>query len=148
MIDYHLNFTIKIPNQAWLEPFKNSRKFCQFYQSWVKVRSDKSSFDGPTQITVDPETVSDPVEIVDHFNSYFTSIESVSLSNVDDSVKFIENHFNNLKSNKTIVTDSDGFHFSRVSDYEVKSVISNLSSSSGSSGNSKIYSWYSYSCTR
>ena len=33
--------------------FKNSKKFWQFYKSWVKIRSDKSSSDEPSQISVD-----------------------------------------------------------------------------------------------
>ena len=82
--------------------FKNSKKFWTFYKSWVKLRSDKTGSDGPNQIMHDSEMVSDPVKIVDLFNSYFTSIESVSLSNQDASVKFIENHFNSLKKIKLL----------------------------------------------
>ena len=74
--------------------------------------------------------VSEPEKIVEHFNTYFTSIDSVSLSNKDDSVKFIETHFNKLKKNSTFITDSEGFKFSRVTCNEVKTAFKNISSSS------------------
>ena len=61
---------------------------------------------------------------MDLFNTYFTSIESISFSN------FIESHFNSLKKDNILITDTVGFNFSRVTDYEVKAVFNNLSSSS------------------
>ena len=74
--------------------------------------------------------VSESEKIVEHFNTYFTSIDSVSLSNKNDSVKFIENYFNKLKKSSTLITDSEGFKFSRVTCNEVKSAFNNVSSSS------------------
>ena len=122
MISY---FEFKSPKD-----FKNSKKFWKLYKNTIKIRSDKSGSDGPTQIMNDSNAVSDPAEIAELFNKFFTSINSVSLSSNNESVQFIEKHFNNLKKEKIFDTKLDGFSFSRVSEVEVKIIFEKLSSSS------------------
>ena len=112
-----------------IKDFKNSKKFWQFYKSSVKLRSDKSS-DCPNLIVHDNNHVSEPVEIASIFNNFFTSIDSVSLSNKDDSVKFIETHFNSLIKNNILTTSKSGFSFRRVSESEVGVLFEELLASS------------------
>ena len=57
-----------------------------------------------------------------------TSIESISISNKDE--EFIQNHFNDLKKNKILINDLDGFSFKRVTISEVEKLFNNLSPSS------------------
>ena len=64
------------------------------------------------------------------FNNFFTSIDSVSLSNNDDSVKFIETHFNSLKKNNILTTSKSGFSFRRVNESEVGVLFEELLASS------------------
>lgn len=110
--------------------FKNSKKFWKLYKNTIRIRSDKSGFDGPTQIIHDSNAVSDPAIIADLFNKFFTSINSVSLSSKNDSVQFIDKHFNTLKKDKIFNTKFDGFSFSRVTETEVKIYFDKLCSSS------------------
>ena len=64
------------------------------------------------------------------FNNFFTSIESTSLSNKDESVKFIETNLNSLKAKGSLKTDINGFSFRRVDVSEVEKFFRDLSSSS------------------
>ena len=99
-----------------------------FYKSSVQIKTDKSRDDGPNLIIHDDIQVSDPSKTL--FNNFFRSIESTSLSNKDESVSFIEKHFNDMKKNNIFNANLKGFSFQRESITDIEEVFSNLSSSS------------------
>ena len=120
-----------------LSDFKNSKKFWQFYKSSVKLESDKCDNDGPNLIIKDNIHYTQASEIASLFNSFFTSIKSVSISTHESSVQFIESHFNKLKKDyifNTSITSIKGFSFRRVNTSEVSELLSSISnlSSAGS----------------
>ncbi len=84
--------------------FKNSKKFWDFYKTSVKIRSDRAHSDSPTLIIENETVVTDPVELSNLFNNFFTSIGSVSMSDNDECVKFTEKLFNKLKSENELRT--------------------------------------------
>ena len=55
--------------------------------------------------------IADPVELSNFFNNFFTTISSVSISNNDECVKFTEELFNKMKSEKKLKTSLTGFSF-------------------------------------
>ena len=110
--------------------FKNSKKFWQFYKSSIKLRSDKNCSNEPNLIVKDNAQITEPSEIASLFNTYFTSIRSVSFSKMDESVQFIESHFNDLKKKKLLNTDIIGFSFKCVNAVEVSRVFNEISNSS------------------
>ena len=116
--------------------FKNSKKFWQFYRSSIKLLSYKVRSDGTNFLVHEENPVTAPEKIVEIFNNFFTSIESISISNKDENVDFIQNHFNDLKKKKILINDLDGFSFKRVTISEVEKLFNNLSPSSspGTSG--------------
>jgi hypothetical protein len=115
--------------------FKNSKKFWQLYKSWIKLKSDVTSSDMPSTMSNGDQTASALDGIAKLFNSYFTSISSISLTADDDCHKFIFDHFKQLKQNNVVSPGS--FAFTAVTPETVAKFISNLDDSS-SAGNAGI----------
>ncbi len=85
-----------------IRDFKNSKKFWQFYKSSIKLKSDVSSSDMPTTMTNGDQSASTFEDIASMFNSFFTSISSVSLTSKDECHTFINDHFKQLKRDSLI----------------------------------------------
>jgi len=119
-----------------VKDFKNSKKFWQFYKSSIKLRSDVSSDDCPSTMKNGDESASTPDDITTLFNTFFTTIESVSLTSPDECSEFINNTFNELKRSNKIKPTEQTFSFKPVTATRVNYFISALSEtrSSGISG--------------
>ena len=117
--------------------FQHSKEFWKFYRTSVKIRSDQSnSNDGPSLIYNNDLPITETSEIAGVFNNFFTTINSISISNQNDSCKFIDDHFNSLKRNKLLETAELGFSFNYISILDIEKVIKELApnSSPGISG--------------
>jgi hypothetical protein len=116
--------------------FKSSKKFWQFYKSSIKLRSDVSSDDSPSTMKNGDESASTPDDITTLFNTFFTTIESASLTSHDECSKFINNTFNELKRSNKIKPTEQTFSFKPVTATRVNHFINALSvtSSLGISG--------------
>ena len=68
--------------------FQNSKRFWQFYKSFIKLCSDKSGNEVSNQIMNNDIPVAESDKIATCFGKFFTTIES--LSNKDECVRFIE----------------------------------------------------------
>ena len=103
-----------------LKDFKCTKKFYQFYSSVYTVKSDKSSLTIPLTISDGKLTKSNPKEISNFFNKYFTNINSelkCSLNNFDAFYSY-----NFPKFIKTEILNSGQFSFKDVS----VNIVSNL----------------------
>jgi len=120
--------------------FKNSKKFWEFYKTSIKLRSDRAQSDSPTLIIENETATTDPVELSNLFNNFFTSINSISISNNDECVKFTEVLFNKMKTENKFKTSLKGFSFHHASLDIVKQLVQEMEPSSpGISGiSSKI----------
>ena len=118
-----------------IKDFKNSKKFWQFYKSSIKLKSDVSSSDMPTTMTNGDQSASTFEDIASMFNSFFTSISSVSLTSKDECHSFINDHFKQLKRDSIISPGS--FSFTPVSTDLVGKFIAKIDDTS-SPGNAGI----------
>ena len=118
-----------------INDFKNSKKFWQFYKSSIKLKSDVSSSDMPSSMTNGDQSASSSDDIASLFNSFFTSISSVSLTSKDECHAFINDNFKQLKRDASIKPGS--FSFTPVNPDHVKKFITNMSDTS-SPGNTGI----------
>ena len=118
-----------------IKNFKNSKKFWQFYKSSIKLKSDVSTSDMPTTMTNGDQSVSTFEDIASMFNSFFTSISSVSLTSKDECHCFINDHFKQLKRDSIISPGS--FSFTPVSTDLVGKFIARIDDTS-SPGNAGI----------
>jgi hypothetical protein len=115
--------------------FKNSKKFWQFYSSSVKLRSDHDD-DNQIVINHDGIIVDSPAVVGDVFNTFFTSLNSRSLSTAESSEKFVDNQFKELKVAKLVNAPMNTFVFHSTTSIIVGKILAKLcpSSSAGVSG--------------
>jgi hypothetical protein len=112
-----------------INDFKNSKLFFKFYSKFYVIKSDKSNVNIPKSITNGSITKSNPKDISNLFNTYFTSVSptsAVSQFSFDD---YTLNHFDTF-IDKSIL-NSDKFTFSHVTTSFVSKLISNLMTSCG-----------------
>jgi hypothetical protein len=112
--------------------FKNAKQYWNFYSSFVNI---KSSVEHSTvnSIKFNNSAVFDKKDIGNGFNSFFTSLEAQSNSNISDSLEFIDKNLLNLRRKIKMFDNikSDGhFKFKPTCIDEVKTIIDNLQSSS------------------
>jgi len=114
--------------------FKNSKKYWQFYQSSVKLKTGikKSS---TITITKDNQTFTDPTTVGNIFNTHFTSLSSESEIEFSKCSDFVNDLFDKIETERSInnknVWLKNGFQFQRVNCDTVLRQLSNLSSTSG-----------------
>jgi hypothetical protein len=72
--------------------FKNSKKFYEFYSSFINLKSSKNDTN-ISEIIVDGKRISDKKDICNNFNFHFTNICSNSNINKCESANFIFKHF-------------------------------------------------------
>ena len=73
----------------------------------------------------------DPEEIGNVFNSFFTNLSSTSLSSESDCDSYIDKTFSRLKRENKIKLKSGSFKFVRTNENIVERLIMNLNSASG-----------------
>ena len=115
------------------DKFKNSKLFWSFYQSSIKLKSDKSGNEGPDTIIYNGVQLSDKKQIVHAFNNHFSSFESNSDTSYSECQRFI---FDSFKTQNLRLPDFE-FEFKPVCLDILKRFISELDSTS-SSGCSEI----------
>ena len=118
-----------------IRDFKNSKKFWEFYRSSIKLKSDASSSDMPSTMMNGNLSASTPEDIAYMFNSFFTSISSISLSSEIESNQAIDDIFTRLKNERIIKAGTFKFH--QVSEDFVSKLIARMDDSS-SPGNAGI----------
>ncbi len=118
-----------------INDFKNSKKILDFYQSSIKVKSNKSGQKAPDSLLINNKTISDKKEITDSFNKHFPSFESEKNVSDTECKKYILKTFTNvMKRRKQSITSE--FNFNPVVQKEVVDLLEDLDikSSSGISG--------------
>jgi len=92
------------------------------------LRSDRAQSDSPTLIIENETATTDPVELSNLFNNFFTSINSVSISNNDECFKFTEVLFNKMKKENKFKTSLKGFSLHHASVDFVKQLVQEMES--------------------
>ena len=93
MINYFQDKTIN--------DFKNSKKFWEFYSSYIQIKSDKSFQRNINKITYDSTTAENDFDIGNLFNKFFTSLKSSSTITEEESINFTKRNLENLfRTNK------------------------------------------------
>jgi hypothetical protein len=95
MIDFFSDKTAK--------DFKNSKKFHQFYKSYIKSKNSKISKTIPAFISDGINSADTPEAIAGLFNNFFTSIKSESIANESESEIYITEIFKDLKMRNLII---------------------------------------------
>jgi hypothetical protein len=79
--------------------FDSNKLFWEFYQSSIKIRSDKSSNRGVTAVNVNGVSLTETNDIVNAFNKHFSSFESEKNLSDEDCKSFIFGNFKKLNLN-------------------------------------------------
>ena len=111
-----------------MSDFKNSKKFWQFYKASIRIKSDIPASNCPNLIRNGTESATNPEQIADMFNTFFTSIESSSQITVDEGTKAILKQFKRLNEEKKLSINTT-FTFRNVSESEVEHFLSQSTSS-------------------
>ena len=116
--------------------FTNSKNFWEFYQSSLKIKSDKSSNNCPDSIIFNNELITDAFEITNKFNTHFASFASDSSVSDNDSRKFTLNSFQSMMKMNSSYLNNENFEFAKVTHDEVLDLLKFLepSTSPGISG--------------
>ena len=107
--------------------FRNHRKFWDFYSAFIQIKSDKNGMLFPDSFVYENKQISGEADIGNVFNGYFTSLNSNSTCNQEESLNFIKSNFNSFFENNL----SEKFVFKKVDTSTVKENFLNLSSTSG-----------------
>ena len=111
-----------------LSDFKSSKKFWNFYSSYIKIKSDKTCNSLPSLIRNGNISADEPVLISNMFNNFFSSLSSTSNSSFNDCIEFSNIIFSKLLSEKKLSPNKFSFHSTTES--IVKKTIKSLSSTS------------------
>ena len=122
-----------------INDFNSTKKFWEFYSSHINIRSDKRGHLPPSTIKNGHETVSQPSQISNMFNSFFCSLSSTSSATLEQSTNFIEQHFDYMTNQETHFDKTTyeqsikpaQFKFQQVTESVVEKTLSSLDSSSG-----------------
>ena len=76
-----------------MSDFKNTKKFWQFYKSSIRLKSDIQGSECPNIIKDNDSVEKSPEAIANLFNSFFTSIKSSSMIQVDKASQKIFKQF-------------------------------------------------------
>ena len=106
--------------------FSNSKKFWQFYQTSMHIRSDKSSKLAPSCIKTDAGTVVDKNKIANEFNSFFSSFVSEQNVSSEDCKRF---SYKNFQSSKFKSKLNSTFKFRNIFVEEVEKLLNSLENS-------------------
>ncbi len=112
-----------------MNDFKNSKLFYKFYSNHYSIKSDKSNSFFPSSITNGSVNYSNPSDISNVFNKYFTSLSATtnqSETNFDD---YNLNHFSTFIDKQ--ILNSSKFKFQCVSIAIVTNLLTKLMNSSG-----------------
>lgn len=108
---------------------KNSKRFWEFYSTFVKIKSHKDNHSSSSTIKNGDELITSSGEISDVFNIFFTSLTSNSSANLDECKLFSDQIFdeNTDLKNKNI----NEFNFKQVDNKTVENLFNNMNPSSG-----------------
>jgi hypothetical protein len=101
---------------------KNSKKFWEFYQSSIKIKSDKSANNCPESILLNNSVITDTQAITNTFNKHFSSFISESNVKDIDCRKFIFDSFQNMYNSDItgkIKQKNELFDFSQIDKEEL-----------------------------
>lgn len=87
--------------------FKNSKKYWQFYESSIKLRSSIKE-NVSISITVGNETFNDPATVGNLFNNHFTSLSSVSDAEFPKCSDFVNGVFDSIDAKREKITKMFG----------------------------------------
>ncbi len=90
--------------------FKNSKKFWQFYSTYINIKSDKSSETSINSITYGHTKADNPYDIGNVFNMHFTSLSSTSNANMEECFNFATQNINFVKMKLNINNSIFKFH--------------------------------------
>ena len=109
---------------------KNSKKFYQFYSSYIKLKSD-GEVDKDINLMVNEQLLTNKQEVANEFNKFFSNLNSNFHTDHKDCEKFVFQQFKKMN-----ITKMDEFKFDYTNLDEVCNIIKSLdnSSSSGISG--------------
>jgi len=114
-----------------IKDFKNSKLYWEFYSSSIKIKSSKTEDFMPTVFMFEDTEYTDPAEIGNVFNTFFTSLSSTSLSSESDCDNYIDRTFAKLKRENKIQLKTGLFKFSHTNENIVEKLIQNLNPVSG-----------------
>ena len=114
-----------------ISDFKNNKLYWEFYSSSIKVKTCKTDNITSNYFLHEEREYTDPEEIGNVFNSFFTNLSSTSLSSESDCDSYIDKTFSRLKRENKIKLKSGSFKFVRTNENIVERLIMNLNSASG-----------------
>ena len=127
-----ITFDIRAGKKAYYQRYfsihkNNLQKIWKGIKEIINIKS--KNFDHPTCIQVDDQTITDPTNIANSFNDYFSSIADKILQ---------KRKYNGTKSYRDFLSNRllENFVFEDCSENEIKSIISSLDSSKSSGPNS------------
>ena len=118
------------------ENSKSTKHYWNFYKSLVKTKKSKTN-NKISNIKFQNNDISDPINLTNHFNKFFTNFKSPFIVDEFVSEKFITETFRNVKSKNVLNFPQNLFKFSNFSINDVKKYISSLDNNS-SAGVSNI----------
>jgi hypothetical protein len=110
--------------------FKNSKKFWQFYSTYINIKSEKSSNNSINSLKRGEIKADNPLDIDNLFNIHFTSLSSESNACMDDCFNFIKENLDFVK-NKLKINYSLVFECQTISNGTVLRLINELQNSKG-----------------
>ena len=105
---------------------KSGKKFWDFYRNFIKTKNDKNGQTSIERIKFNDTLIIGSKNVSCFFNSFFSSITSISPIQTPESISFINSHFSNLNRNLTNVSP---FSFNFVSLKEVTELLEILDNS-------------------
>ena len=113
-----------------IQDFKNSKNFWKFYSASIRIRSDKTTnFNEINIFDTNNNLITDPAQVSNHCNSFFTNLKSESLASNEECDKYIFENFRDLKNENKLKTSN--FEFKKVSINLVDKLLSKLDTSCG-----------------
>ena len=117
-------------NEKQSSNFGSSKKFWTFYKTVVKTKKSSQSTLIPNIIDSNNISYNSPTDIANTFNLHFTNLHPNSTISDDDTLKFIDNSFQNSKRSGLLTTGA--FSFRNFSESEVVESLKALNTSSAS----------------
>jgi len=122
------NKMIEYYSKKSMKDFKKNKLFWKLYAPSIKVNSDKTNFN---KIVLEENgiLITNPVEVGNNFNQFFTNIKPNAFQPDDVCNKFIADNFKLLKENNLIKTSE--FKFRQTTPAIVSKLLKNLDESKG-----------------
>ena len=96
-----IKMTNYFKSKSKISDFKNSKSYWKFYSASIATKSDKSS-DNLISLNVNNKLITNPKQISDSFNTFFTTLDSSSTHSLAQSITEIDLNYNQLISDGLI----------------------------------------------